>query len=180
MPRADRNIITSVFDVNSIRLMEYVRQMNEELFEDDPVVYGGALNYAGANPEGIAKRMRRKMEAGCSFFLTQPVYSAQDMERVRLLREMTGARILVGIMPLVSYRNARFMQNEMPGINVPDEIVARYTPDMSREEAEAAAVEIGIEIGRRVENWADGYYFMTPFNRAELVGKIIEALRNRD
>ena len=121
--------------------------------------------------------MKKKMEAGCSYFLTQPVYSDENISRVKELKERTGAKIILGIMPLVSYKNALFMKNEMPGIHVPDEIVNRYEPDMSREAAEETATEISVEIGRKAMDFADGFYLMTPFNRVSLVNGIIDRLR---
>ena len=175
--RDDRNIISSVFDVNSIRLMEYVKNMNQELFSKDPIYYGGALNYAGVNIDAIVTRMERKMEAGCSYFLTQPVYSDEDIERVRELKRRTGAKIIFGIMPLVSYKNATFMKNEMPGVNIPEEVLSLYKPEMSREAAENVAVDCCVSIGEKAKEFADGFYFMTPFNRVSLVNKIINRLR---
>jgi homocysteine S-methyltransferase len=83
-------------------------------------------------------------------------------------------------MPLVSLKNAKFMQNEMPGIHVPDEIVDRYKGDMTREEAESTAANISVEIGKKMQDFADGYYIMTPFNRVELVNRIIKELRQGD
>ena len=175
--RDDQNIISGVFDVNSIKLMEYVKNMNQEIFMEDPVYYGGALNYAGVNIEAIVDRMEKKMAAGCSYFLTQPVYSDSDINRVRELKKRTNGKILLGIMPLVSYKNALFMKNELPGIDVPDEIVDSYYPDMNREQAEETAVRLSVEIGCKASDFADGYYFMTPFNRVSLVNRIINRLR---
>lgn len=176
--RDDRNIVSSVFDMNSIRLMDYVKNMNQEIFTESPVYYGGALNYAGVNIDAIVTRMKKKMEAGCSYFLTQPVYSDDNINRVRELKERTGAKIILGIMPLVSYKNALFMKNEMPGIHVPDEIVNQYQPDMSRNEAEETATRLSVEIGRKAMDFADGFYLMTPFNRVSLVNGIIDKLRD--
>lgn len=178
--RDDRGAISAVFDFNSIKLMEYVKNMNTEVFPEEPFYYGGALNYAGVNIEAIAERMRKKMAAGCGYFLTQPVYSGEDIQRVRTLREMTGAKIILGIMPLVSYKNALFMKNEMPGIHVPDDVLCRYHPDMTREEAESVALHIAVEIGKQAMDFADGFYFMTPFHRVDLVNRIIKKLRRAD
>lgn len=179
VPRDAQGHVSSVFDFNSIRLMEYIREMNIDVFGEDPVFYGGALNYHGANPDAIIKRMEQKIEKGCSSFLTQPVYSKEDVERIAYIREKTDAKLLCGIMPLVSYKNARFVANEMPGIFVPDEIVERYREDMSRSEAEAAAVEISLEIIGQLEDIADGYYFITPFNRASLVAGMIDKIKEK-
>lgn len=177
VPREGRGHITGVFDFNSIRLMEYVKGMNDDVFVADPVFYAGALNYHGANLDGIIRRMQEKMEAGCGAFLTQPVYAKDDVERLAYLKEKTGARLICGILPLVSYKNARFVANEMPGIFVPEEIVLRYQEGMDREEAEATAKEISVEIARSLEQVADGYYFMTPFNRAALIASIIGEMK---
>ena len=112
------------------------------------------------------------MDAGCSYFLTQPVFSDEDIERLAQLRSMTQAKILCGIMPFVSHKNATFMQNEFIGINVPDSIVARFSPEMSRQEAEAAGAAMAGEIITRMNNGCDGFYFMLPFNRVSLMEKI--------
>ena len=173
----NRGKITGVFDVNSIRFMEYLQHMNEEIFPDQPVYYGGALNYAGNNIRAIVGRMRKKMEAGCAYFLTQPIFSEEDVQRVIELKEMTGAKIICGLMPLVSYRNALFMKNEMPGIHVNDEILNRYDPEMSREEAEDTAVALCLDIAEALRGAADGFYLMTPFHRVGLVNRIINAIK---
>ena len=178
--RDDRGTVSGVFDFNSIKLMEYISNMNTEVFSEEPYFFGGALNYAGVNIEAIVGRMKKKMEAGCSYFLTQPVYSDEDIERVRELKRRTGAKIILGLMPLVSYKNALFMKNEMPGISVPNLIVNQYHPDMSREEAETIAEKVCVEIGKKAMDFADGYYLMTPFNRVTLVNRIIHDLRMSD
>lgn len=125
MAREDREFTKSVFDFNSIRLMKFAQSMNQEIFADDTIFYGGALNQNGASPENIAGRMIKKIEAGCSYFLTQPVYDEEGIKRLAFLKERTGAKILIGIMPLVSRRNALFIKNEMPGIYVPDRVVEK-------------------------------------------------------
>lgn len=177
VPKYDRSSITQVFDYNSIKLMGLLKEMNREHFAADPVQYGGALNYHGSNEDAIARRMEQKMEQGCSFFLTQPVYSDEDVERLRELKMRTGAKIFGGIMPLVSRRNACFIANEMPGMHVPAEIIEAYGENMSREEAEDVAVEISLSIAKKLLPVTDGFYFMTPFNRVALICRIIEEIR---
>ena len=116
----DRQVVSSVFDFNSITFMEYLKQMNETYFSADPLIYGGALNYGRKNPDYEIERMRRKIEAGASYFLTQPVYSRADIDRLAYIKSQVNTKIFGGIMPLVSYRNAMFMKNEVYGIQVPD------------------------------------------------------------
>lgn len=173
----NRGRITGVFDMNSIRFMEYLKHMNEEIFGEWPVYYGGALNYNGVNKNAIAERMRKKLQAGCSYFLTQPIFSGEDIQRIWELKGMVDAKIICGLMPLVSYRNAVFMQQEMPGIHVDEQIISRYRPDMTREEAEETAVSLCLEIAEKLYDAADGFYLMTPFHRVGLVNRIIQAVR---
>lgn len=172
VPGESRDITTSVFDYHSIRLMGFVKEMNGEHFWEDPICYGGALNQGRGLLENVIKRMQDKIHAGASYFLTQPIFSDEDVERIRQIKERVDTRILCGIMPLVSYRNAVFVKNELAGINVPDEMVARYSPDMSREEGERTGAQIADEIIEKLSPYADGYYFMLPFNRVSLMEKI--------
>ena len=172
VPGDDRKTVTGVFDYNSIRFMKYVSEMNEELFPEDGFFFGGALNYNYPNLENVAGRMQKKMEAGCSFFLTQPVFSVENVQQIARLKELTGARILGGILPPVSLKNAIFIKNEMAGMDVPEEIIAKYHADMTREEGEAAGAEIARELMKKLAPYVDGYYFMLPFNRVSLIERI--------
>lgn len=172
VPGINRSMVTGVFDYNSIQLMNFVKEMNAEFFAGDELHYGGALNVGLGKVEKIAERMMKKMEAGCEYFLTQPVFADEDIERLKTLRQLTNAKILCGIMPFVSYKNAVFMQNEFIGINVPDSIVNRFNPEMSRQEAEITGAEIASEIIKKVSGACDGFYFMLPFNRVSLIEKI--------
>jgi len=172
IPSEHRSSTTGVFDYNSIQLMNYVKEMNREHFRDDPIYYGGVLNYARGPIEKVIERMEKKIEAGAKYFLTQPVYSDEDIRRLEIIKSKVDTKILCGIMPLVSYRNANFIKNEITGIFVPDQIVNRYRPDMTKEEAEWVAADIASEIIEKLKDFADGYYFMLPFNRVSLMDKI--------
>jgi methionine synthase I (cobalamin-dependent)/5,10-methylenetetrahydrofolate reductase len=174
VPGESRVSTTGVFDYNSIQLMDYVKEMNVEHFAKEPIYYGGALNQSRGLLEKVVERMKRKIDAGAEYFLTQPIYSLEDVERIRSIKKMVDTKILCGIMPLVSYRNACFIKNEISGIHVPEEIVDRYRPDMSREEAENVGAAIAREIMELLDPIADGYYFMLPFNRVSLMDKIIQ------
>lgn len=173
VPSVSRLSTTSVFDYNSIHLMNYIKEMNEEHFNDEPMVYGGALNYGKGLIDKVVERMNKKIAAGASYFLTQPIYSDEDIERIKAIKERVSTKILCGIMPLVSYRNANFIKNEITGINVPDSILERYHQDMTKEEGEQVGAEIANEIIDKLSDIADGYYFMLPFNRVSLMDKII-------
>lgn len=173
VPGENRLSTTGVFDYNSIQLMDFVKEMNMEHFERESLYYGGALNYGRGKIEKVVERMKRKIGAGAMYFLTQPIYSSDDVERIRMLKERVDTKIICGVMPFVSYRNASFVKNEISGINVPDEIMSRYHPDMDREDAENVGAAIAREMVELLDPIADGYYFMLPFNRVSLLEKIM-------
>ena len=174
VPSGERGNTKSVFDFNSIRFMEYINELNQDVFLQDSFSYGGALNQNLANTDKVIERMQKKIDAGVSWFMTQPIYSDEEVEKLARMKRELDTKILCGIMPLVSYRNAMFIKNEMPGIHVPDEIVEQYRPDMSRAEAEAVAADISLAVIDKLKDVADGFYFMTPFNRVELICRIID------
>jgi len=173
VPGELRSSATGVFDYNSMKLMNFVREINREHFPDEPIVYGGALNQGRANFDIELSRAQKKIDAGASYFLTQPVYGAQDIERLFLLKQRLNTKLFAGIMPLVSYRNANFVKNEVKGIYVPDKVLSSYHPEMSREEGEDVGVRISLSVMKELESFVDGFYFMLPFNRVGLLEKII-------
>lgn len=173
IPSVVRNSVKSVFNFDSVGLMQIMNDMNEEQFADTPLCYGGAINQGRRNLEVEIGRVKKKMEAGATFFLTQPVSTKESVERVRRIKEETGARILCGIMPFVSLKNATFMKNEMTGIDVTEEVLSRYREDMTREEGEQAGVALAREMMELTDDFADGYYFSFPFNRVSMLEKIL-------
>lgn len=174
IPSMVRNSVKSVFNFDSVGLMRIMNDMNEEQFEEKPICYGGAINQGRRNLDVEIARVKKKMDAGASFFLTQPVSTREGVERVRRVKEATGARILCGIMPFVSLKNALFMKNEMTGIDVTAEVLARYREDMTGEEGEMAGIALAREIMDLTDEFADGYYFSFPFNRVSMLEKILE------
>lgn len=174
IPVMARQVVKSVFNFDSVGLMRIADEMNSEALKDSPLTYGGAINQSRRRIESEIKRVQKKMEAGAEFFLTQPVFTAEDAERLRRVKEETGARILCGIMPLVSRKNALFMKNEISGVNVTDEVIERYPENAGREEGENVGVELAKEMIAATRDFADGYYFSFPFNRTYLLKRIIQ------
>lgn len=173
IPVMARQVVKSVFNFDSVGLMRIADEMNSEALKDSPLTYGGAINQSRRRIESEIKRVQKKMEAGAEFFLTQPVFTAEDAERLRRVKEETGARILCGIMPLVSRKNALFMKNEISGVNVTDEVIERYPENAGREDGENVGVELAKEMIAATRDFADGYYFSFPFNRTYLLKRII-------
>ena len=93
---------------------------------------------------------------------------------MRRIKDETGAKILCGIMPLVSRKNAVFIKNEMTGIRVTDDIVEMFGEDMGKEQSENVGVDIARNVMNMVDDFADGFYFTFPFNRVYLLDRILE------
>ena len=174
VPAVARQTVKAVFNFNSIGLMNIIHDMNTEQFADSPVVFGGAINQNRRNLNVEIDRIRKKMEMGADFFFTQPVFTEKGINLLRQIKEETGARILCGVMPFVSRRNAVFMKNEMTGIEVDEQIIARYPENATKEEGEAVGIEIAREVMAQTADFVDGYYFSFPFNRVYLLEKILQ------
>lgn len=176
VPMADKNDIKGVFNINSFKLIELLATMNKEIFAEDPIRIGGALNLNAAKPEEELVRMQKKVEMGAELFLTQPIFDERASSFLPQTKRNENIRVLGGIMPLVSYRNAQFLNNEVAGIQIPEKIVNQFTPFMDKEEAETLGVEIAVDIANRIKKDVHGFYFITPFNRVEMIIKIIKKL----
>jgi homocysteine S-methyltransferase len=177
IPSAERDEVKSVFNFNSRKLSHFIADLNQQELERPFHVFG-ALNVNARNFHVELARAKQKVEAGVSGFLTQPVLTAEALENLKLAHETLDAKILGGIIPVVSYRNACFMQSEIAGITVAEEIIELYK-DKSREEAEALAVKISARIAKEIAPYVDGYYLMTPFLRVNLMVQIMDEIRKQ-
>ena len=120
--------------------------------------------------------MRRKLDAGPHFVMTQPVYELECWERfVERLSGLTRIPILIGILPLQSFRHAEFLHNEVPGISVPEWIRARM------HEAGSDGQKVGVELARellaRCKGMASGVYLMPSFGRFENCLHVLDGVR---
>lgn len=170
--------IKSVFNLNSFKLIELITQMNKEVFNNDAVSIGGALNLNILNKNLEVDRMYKKNTKGATFFLTQPIYDDKTIEFLSKMKRDKNIKILGGIMPLVSYKNAQFINNELPGVNIPEHFISRFSTEMSKEEAEEVGINMAVEIANKISGYVDGLYLMTPFNRFEMIMKILRKIRN--
>ena len=179
IPTAERDEVKNVYQFNSRKLAQYIVSLAGEGREmPSAMTVFGALNLNARNFEVELRRAVEKLENGMSGFLTQPVLSAQAVENLRKARQTLGerAKILVGIMPVVSQRNAIFMENEINGIHVEEDIIQRFA-GLDREQGEALGLEVSMQMAREALPYADGFYLMTPFNRVALMERLIARLK---
>lgn len=179
IPTAERDEVKNVYQFNSRKLAQYIVSLAGEGREmPSAMTVLGALNLNARNFEVELRRAVEKLENGMSGFLTQPVLSAQAVENLRKARQTLGerAKILAGIMPVVSQRNAIFMENEINGIHVEEDIIQRFA-GLDRERGEALGLEVSMQMAREALPYADGFYLMTPFNRVALMERLIARLK---
>jgi homocysteine S-methyltransferase len=175
VPAADRSEVKSVYNFNSRMLARYITGLGESGLPTPFRVFG-ALNLNARNFNIQLDLALEKQKNGVSGFLTQPVLTAQALENLKLARKTLDGKILGGIIPVVSQRNAQFMNAEVSGITVDPQITAMYE-GADRAKGEELAIRISAAIAKEIEPYIDGYYLMTPFGRTNLMARIMEEIR---
>lgn len=176
---------TSVFDLNSVGLLELLAALNQgktllgsELQGHTDFLLGAAFNPNLPSMQGQLRRLEKKVAAGARFVQTQPVYDRRVLEELLACTAPLGVPVLVGLLPLVSERNAEFLHNEVPGIVLPDEVRRRM-----RGKAGAEGVREGMAVARELveagRGKVGGWYLMPPFGKVELALELIEVIRER-
>jgi homocysteine S-methyltransferase len=140
---------------------------------------GCALNLGAQDIEREIRLLRKKIDAGADFALTQPVYEpAVAKAFIQAYKARHGdpeIPILVGMLPLYNARHAAFLHNEVPGIRIPDSIRSRIS--ISDDRAPKEGVRIAVDLLESLLDVVQGAYLMPPFGRYELAAEIIEAIR---
>ena len=172
---------TAVFDVDSIGLTNLINRLNHGLdFANNPIGEPTGFSIAvGVNPGAInideeLRRLDWKIQAGAEYMITQPVFDLRILEKFLKRIENVKLPILCGIWPLVSYRNAEFMNNEVPGASVPAEILERMRKTKSKEEAFFEGVEIAKETYQKVRSEVNGVQLAAPMGRVDAVIMMLE------
>src|SRR3990172_6887206 len=139
---------------------------------------GCALNLTSPDLDLEVKNLRRKIKSGADFILTQPVFQPLLVEpflkRYTELSSPIEIPILVGVLPLFIPRHAAFLHNEVPGIEIPEEIHTRLKK--AGESAPQTGIRIALEMIDQMRSWAGGIYLMPAFNRYDLAAEVIQAV----
>lgn len=168
---------TGVFDVDSIGLTTVAANLNRgrdiggnAMSPPTSLFLGVGANPCAIAPEMEIRRYRAKIEAGAEFAITQPVFDADALLRFLDRVESEGCRIpvLAGVWPLVSYKNAEFMRNEVPGVFVPDSLLERMRARQTREDSVREGVDIAREICARIADRVAGFQVSAPFGHVEI------------
>ena len=176
---------TAVFDIDSIGLTNMVNKLNHGLdLGNNPIgkptafSIGVGVNPGAVNLEEEIRRFEWKVEAGAEYAITQPVFDTEQLRN--FLDRITHVKIpiVAGIWPLISYRNAEFMHNEVPGVNVTPEILERMraASEKGKEQAREEGIAIARESLEEVKNVIQGAQVSAPFGNVGYALQVFEVL----
>lgn len=174
---------TGVFDVDAIGLTRVVNNLNHG-FDVGGNPYGAATGIfagVGANPCAVsfdyeAGRYQQKVDAGAEFSITQPIFDVEALFRFLDRTEKEGATIpvLAGVWPLTSFKNAEFMRNEVPGVEVPDAVMERMARCESKEDGVREGIAVGREICEKISDRVAGFQVSAPFGKVEVALEVLD------
>jgi homocysteine S-methyltransferase len=172
---------SAVYDLDSIGILKLAARLNHGV---DPggKPLGATTRFVlatGAEPASLnyareIARLYEKKAAGAELVMTQPVYDARALERFLDDCAPLGLPVLVGLLPLASYRNAEFLHNEVPGMQVPDAVRERMRKAGSGAAARKEGVAIAREMLAAVRGRVAGAYVMPPLERYELALEVVD------
>ncbi len=172
---------TPVYDLDSIGLLKLASRLNHGIDPAGKPITGATrfVLATGAEPAALnypreLARLRQKKEAGAEIVMTQPVYDPAVLEKFLADIAPLGLPVLVGLLPLASYRNAEFLHNEVPGMQVPESVRERMRKAGTGAQARKEGVTIAREMLAEVRSKVAGAYIMPPLERYELALEVID------
>ena len=177
---------TAVFDIDSVGLTNLVYKLNHGLDLSDHTIgqptsffHGVGVNHASVDPEYEIHHFYWKVDAGAQFAVTQPIFDVEQFLRFLGKIEHIRIPIIAGIWPLVSYRNAEFLSNEVPGVVVPDSVLERMR--LASERGKEVAMIEGLAIAREtvaeLEPHVQGVQVSAPFGKVDFALQVFDALK---
>jgi homocysteine S-methyltransferase len=180
----DSALAKGVYDIDSIGLIRMLHGLNagvdaagNAIGQKTAFLIGAALNPTAADLDLEIDRFARKIDAGAQFVMTQPVYDADLFARVLARVGPLSVPLLMGLMPLQSYRNAEFVHNELPGVKLTEQVLARMRKAGAQGQAEGVA--LSLELLSACLNLVSGVYIIPTFQRYEPAADLVRLLRSR-
>ncbi len=176
---------TAVYDLDSVGLLHMAAQMNRGLDPAGKPLRGGQTSFlcaTGFEPgaqdlDREIARLEAKVAAGADLVMTQPVFQTDLLERVLARIAHLEVPVLVGVLPLVSFKNAEFLHNEVPGMQIPEEIRERMRKSPPGAEARKEGVRIARDMLFEVRDRVQGAYLMPPLGKYELALEVLDGLK---
>lgn len=172
---------TAVFDVDAVGLTKVIHNLNRgediagnEINPPTSILIGVGANPCAINLENEIKHFYNKIDAGAEYVMTQPVFDADTLLRfIDITSKYKKIPVVAGIWPLVSLKNALFLKNEVPGVEIPDRIIERMEKANTKEDALKIGIEIAHEIKQKIDSSVQGYQISAPFGKVDLAINII-------
>ena len=173
---------TAVFDVDAVGLTKVIHNLNRgediagnEINPPTSILIGVGANPCAINLENEIKHFYNKIDAGAEYVMTQPVFDADTLLRfMDTTSKYKQIPVVAGIWPLVSLKNALFLKNEVPGVEIPDRIIERMEKANTKEDALKIGIEIAHEIKQKIDSSVQGYQISAPFGKVDLAINIIK------
>jgi homocysteine S-methyltransferase len=179
---------TSVYDLSSFDLIRLIKQFNEGVsFSGKPLGQKTNFSIAGAfNPnvrhlDRAVQRLEKKVDCGADYFISQPIYSIEQLEDVYKATKSLKAPIYIGIMPLTGAKNARFLHHEVPGIKLSENILTRMERiEHDKEQSAKEGILLAKELIDRAYELFNGLYLITPFMRYEMTVELANYIKAKE
>ena len=176
---------TAVYDLDAIGLLQMASNMNRGVDPAGKPLPGGTTSFllatglepGAADLDKEIRRLEKKKAAGAELVMTQPIFQTELLEEALRRIAHLALPVLVGVLPLVSYKNAEFLHNEVPGMRIPDEIRERMRKTPGGEAARREGVKIAREMLFAVRDHVQGAYLMPPLGRYELALEVLDGLK---
>lgn len=171
---------TAVFDLDSIGILGLARGLNrgvdpagKPMGEKTRFVLATGAEPAARDFDREIKRLFEKRDAGAELVMTQPVFDPATLERFLDATKTLGLPIILGVLPLASFKNAEFLHKNVPGMQIPDEVRERIRLAGDGAAAQREGVKIAAETLSALKSRVQGAYFMPPFGRVELALEVL-------
>ena len=177
---------TSVNDVNVVGLIKIIRSLNRGLdFSNNPIgtptqfAVGAGVSLRPADPDREIEKLKQRVDAGATFVMSQPVFKLDDVERFLERAAKVDVKILPGLLPVASLKQALYLHNEVPGMSLPEELLAKLETLDKREDQTALGVDLARELLAGLKGLAPGAYLTSGGRRMPVLVEVLEALESR-
>ncbi|MBK8943071.1 MAG: bifunctional homocysteine S-methyltransferase/methylenetetrahydrofolate reductase [Polyangiaceae bacterium] len=176
---------TAVYDLDSVGLLHMASRMNRGIDPAGKALRGGKTEFfcaTGFEPgaQDLDKeiaRLEAKVAAGAELVMTQPVFQQELLDGVLKRIAHLEVPVMVGVLPLLSYKNAEFLHNEVPGMQIPEPIRERMRKVPPGAEARREGIQIAREMLFAVRDRVQGAYLMPPLGKYELALEVLDGLK---
>lgn len=174
---------SSVYDTQSFGLVELIRKLNDgvnaigvPIGRPTGFSIGVAFDPSARNIAPQVNRLRRKVSLGAQYALTQPVYDAAKANEMYDKTAEIGVPVFMGLMPLISEKNAEYLHNEVPGVRIPDEVRAKMKGTTGAE-GRKRGLDLAKGLAEEVFHRAPGFYIIPMFNHVDIAVEMVRFLR---